>query len=241
MHSFLDAKRMAKTLRQHLGARSIEVSHGECLELVARQFGAANWNVLAAQIEAVTEGDGTLAMPHGWSATGLTDLLAYRLGLDRSLPGTALIESRLARGDDPAAKEARFACLMQSVVADGWRARRVRLTASLRTEDADAGTIWMRVDARPGAVLRFDNMLKRHEHGALRGTTGWTERSIVLDVPPEAASIHYGFLLQNHGRVWARLFRLESVGEDVSPTAGLHSYLASPTNLDFAHSSRSPA
>lgn len=234
MHSFLDAKRMAKVLRQHLGERNIEVSHGECLELVARQFGAPNWNVLAAQIEAVTEGNGTLAMPHGWSATGLTDLLAYRLGLDRSSPGTALIESRLPRSDDPAIKETRFACLMQSVVADGWRGRRVRLTASLRTEDADAGTIWMRVDARPGAVLQFDNMLKRHEHGALRGTIGWTERSIVLDVPPEAASIHYGFLLQNHGRVWARLFRLESVSENVSPTAGHHSYLARPTNLDFA-------
>ena len=233
MHSFLDAKRMAKVLRQHLGERKVEASHAECLELVARQFGAANWNVLAARIEAVTEDTTGLGLPDGWHVTGLTNRAAYRLGLDRSEPGTALIESRLGRDEEGDVAD-RFACLMQSVVADSFRGQRIRLSASLRTQDADLGTIWMRVDARPGAILQFDNMMKRTAHGPLRGTTNWTARSIVLDVPQEAASIHYGFLLQKHGRVWARSFRLELVGTEIAPTVEPQPFLARPTNLDFS-------
>lgn len=52
MRSFLDAKVMAKSLRESLAERKIVVSHAECLEMVARQFGQSDWNVLAARIGA---------------------------------------------------------------------------------------------------------------------------------------------------------------------------------------------
>jgi hypothetical protein len=51
MRTIHDAKAMAKTLRERLGEKNIALSHGECLELVARQFGFDNWNVLAARID----------------------------------------------------------------------------------------------------------------------------------------------------------------------------------------------
>ena len=50
MRSFLDAKAMAKSLKAALSARNVPVSHSETLELVARQFGCEDWNVLAANI-----------------------------------------------------------------------------------------------------------------------------------------------------------------------------------------------
>jgi uncharacterized protein YjbI with pentapeptide repeats len=43
-------KSMAKALRQALADRHIELSHGDCLELVAKQFGVRDWNVLSAAI-----------------------------------------------------------------------------------------------------------------------------------------------------------------------------------------------
>ena len=58
MRTFLDAKAMAKTLRSSLGDKQISLSHSECLEIVAAQFGLDNWNVLAARI-AGAAGDGT--------------------------------------------------------------------------------------------------------------------------------------------------------------------------------------
>ena len=43
---------MAKSLREGLGQKQIEISHSDCLELIARQFSADSWNVLAAKIAA---------------------------------------------------------------------------------------------------------------------------------------------------------------------------------------------
>jgi uncharacterized glyoxalase superfamily protein PhnB len=42
---------MAESLREQLAGRNVLLSHGECLEIVANQFGFGNWNVLAAKIE----------------------------------------------------------------------------------------------------------------------------------------------------------------------------------------------
>jgi hypothetical protein len=52
MRDFRDAKAMAKTLREALAARSIEISHSQALEIVARQFGSDTWNILSARIDA---------------------------------------------------------------------------------------------------------------------------------------------------------------------------------------------
>ncbi len=44
-----DYKQMAKRLRQALATEGVTVTHGRALELVARQFGARDWNTLAAR------------------------------------------------------------------------------------------------------------------------------------------------------------------------------------------------
>ena len=51
MRTFRDAKAMAKSLRTTLGQKQIELTHGECLDLVAAQFGFENWNILSAKID----------------------------------------------------------------------------------------------------------------------------------------------------------------------------------------------
>lgn len=52
MRTFIDAKTMAKSLRDQLAGRQVALTHAECLEIVTRQFGEADWNVLAAKIAA---------------------------------------------------------------------------------------------------------------------------------------------------------------------------------------------
>ncbi|SDH53041.1 glyoxalase superfamily protein [Bosea robiniae] len=58
MRSFRDAKLMARSLRDTMAARQVMLSHSETLEIVARQFGYDDWNVLAAKI-----GEGAPAAP----------------------------------------------------------------------------------------------------------------------------------------------------------------------------------
>jgi hypothetical protein len=52
MRTYKDAKAMAKSLRESLAARSVLLSHSECLEIVATQSGFADWNTLSAMLDA---------------------------------------------------------------------------------------------------------------------------------------------------------------------------------------------
>ncbi|MDP3899242.1 MAG: glyoxalase superfamily protein [Mesorhizobium sp.] len=52
MRTYLDAKAMAKAMREALAARKHDINHSEALEIVARQFGLETWNILSARIEA---------------------------------------------------------------------------------------------------------------------------------------------------------------------------------------------
>ena len=51
MRDFRDAKTMAQSLREALKAKSINLTHAESLELIARTLGFHDWNVLSARIQ----------------------------------------------------------------------------------------------------------------------------------------------------------------------------------------------
>jgi len=55
MLDYRDAKAMAKAMREALASRDLTITHSEALEIVARQFGLANWNILSAKIETPTK------------------------------------------------------------------------------------------------------------------------------------------------------------------------------------------
>ena len=52
MRDFHDAKAMARTLREALAAKGMNISNSEALELAAKMLGERDWNTLAAAIDA---------------------------------------------------------------------------------------------------------------------------------------------------------------------------------------------
>jgi catechol 2,3-dioxygenase-like lactoylglutathione lyase family enzyme len=54
MRTYVQSKAMAKSLRESLAAKGVSLSHSECLEIVARQFGFAEWNILATKLDIET-------------------------------------------------------------------------------------------------------------------------------------------------------------------------------------------
>jgi hypothetical protein len=60
MRDFCDAKAMAQTIRAGLAAKGVRITVSESLELIARAFGVADWNTLAALIKAAGEAPGWL-------------------------------------------------------------------------------------------------------------------------------------------------------------------------------------
>jgi hypothetical protein len=107
------------------------------------------------------------------------------------------------------------ATLMQTVRADRYRGKRLRLAGYLKSADVAlwAG-FWMRVDAATRRGVGFDNMNQR----AVKGTTPWTRYEIVLDVPEDAVQIAFGILLAGGGQLWADELDLTAVDPRVPST-----------------------
>lgn len=226
MLDFPAPKTMAKALRGALADHGHALTHGQCLDIVAKQLGCADWNVLAARAGK----SNALTLPDGWFTSGRLQSRYFRIGLNPDMDGAAVIEA-IVNTDIP---DDAFGGLMQSISARQYRGRRLRLSAELRSHGAGLGTIWLRVDPKGGGrYLAFDNMTARSENGAVTGDTDWTERHIVLDVADEADSVHFGFLLQERGAVWARNFRLQAVDKNVPTTGGGRPLPDHPSNLGF--------
>jgi ATP-dependent Lon protease len=72
MRDFRDAKAMAQTLREALKTRSVSLTHSESLELIAKTFGVADWNVMAARIQA-SQPASRPAVPSAIAAASMPD------------------------------------------------------------------------------------------------------------------------------------------------------------------------
>ncbi|MDU2241954.1 MAG: AraC family transcriptional regulator [Paenibacillus sp.] len=129
------------------------------------------------------------------------------------------------------AGEGQFGTMMQSFSAEQFKGKRMKLSCFLKTENAAKCGAWCRVDNHSGDMIQFDNMDNRSIHG----TTNWNFYSIVLDVPPESASIHFGVLLIGKGMVWADGFKFEEVDLTVPVTnrLGQEKLPFEPINLSF--------
>ena len=239
-----EAKSMARAMESALRAKNLTITHGECLDIVARQFGLKDWNVLAAQAKrsdaAVRR---RIASLKGWALLAEhRDAYDHGSDDDTTAPGgaAALIRHDPVLGPrrypDPARA---FGCYVQTESAVPFHGRRVAIGAKLRCQDVTHGaTLWARVDAMPGHTFAFDD-LKEASGGWLFGSAPWTERQVVMDVSPDAISLHFGFFIKGRGALWAADFRVEEAAAaalttpPVPPSARPHGWIT-PTNLTFS-------
>lgn len=124
-------------------------------------------------------------------------------------------------------KPSGYGTLMQSFKADLYRKKRILFTGVVKSTGLeDWAGLWMRVDGPgKGDTLVLDNMERR----AIRGTTEWQRYKVVLDVPEEGATIHFGILLCGKGQVWLDGVKFEEAPNE-KVTGGLED---EPGNLDF--------
>jgi hypothetical protein len=121
------------------------------------------------------------------------------------------------------------ALLAQSIRADAFRGKRVRLSGYLKTIGVNEGTavLFMRVDG-DGQVLTSDYMQNR----PLMLTTDWARQEIVLDIPRNAIGFTYGMLLGGSGQAWLDDLALEVVSDDVPVTGQAGGLYPSQRKLD---------
>lgn len=170
-------------------------------------------------------------LPESWMPAG-SKPKDYDMGKDSKIVHSGS-NSAFIRSNQPSIQG--FGTMMQTFKADMYFGKRVRMTGFIKTEDVKTwSSMWMRVDdkANPTQSLAFDNMANR----PIKGTTDWTKCEIVLDVPPNASNIAFGFLLDGTGKIWFDDIKFEVVDQNV-PTTDIKNQApqipSSPMNLDF--------
>jgi len=181
--------------------------------------------VCALSVPALSDG-GAKDQVKGWLIAGSTprDFEFGTARVDGTSGKCAFIKAKIAPSPSG------FGTLMQEVASDNYRGKRLRVSATIKTADAERAQLWMRVDGPDGKSLAFYNMDDR----AITGTTPWRPYSIVLDVPTNATDVAFGYFLNGKGTAWADAFKLEVVGKNV-PVSVMKSpdLPKSPANMDF--------
>ena len=154
---------------------------------------------------------------------------ACRAGLDLGLreSGRRLLTIDCERNHDG------YVAVTQTIAADDYRGKRMRLAARLKTDKVRGWTgLTMRVSGADQRVLSFDDMSTR----PLRGSQDWREFAVILDIDPSAASISFGLrIAEGAGQVWMDAVRFEEVpADDPSLSIKLKPVLPNrPQNLTF--------
>ena len=163
--------------------------------LVRTRMAEAGENYTQA-LSAVLSSPALEPVPEPWQVSG-THQRSYLAGLmpsASSYHGSRVVRLGLRTG---IAEPAGFGTLMQSISATRYAGRRVRFAAAIRTHEvSDWAGLWLRIDTSSGPN-RIDNMHDR----ALSQSTEWQQAAVVLDVPDDATSLHFGVLLSGAGAV----------------------------------------
>jgi hypothetical protein len=112
----------------------------------------------------------------------------------------------------------KYGTWMRSIDAGQYRAKRVRITATIKTAGATRRVdFWARAQAwdSPG-----DGPGLGGDWQKLPADSDWKEDSIVMDVPAETALLQYGVGVAGPGKVWLESTKVEVVGQDVPITQG---------------------
>ena len=146
---------------------------------------------------------------HGWMLSGA----AYDLYVVHRDPEGNRAAWLLEPAGDTFGK---YATWMRHIDASDYRAKRVRVRATLKTRGASQrAELWARTEAK-------NAQSGGREQGGyskkLSPDSDWTEETIVIDVPGEAAWLEYGIGIVGPGKIWLETAKLEVVNQDVPLT-----------------------
>lgn len=92
----------------------------------------------------------------------------------------------------------RFTQVSMKIPAD-FNGERISISGWLKTENVSAyAELWFRADNDTGKLLTLIN----HPHARVKGTTDWTKYDTTINLPENAATLYFGFLVVGSGKVW---------------------------------------
>ena len=100
-----------------------------------------------------------------------------------------------------------YGAFLQSIKADAYRGKMVRLSASVKTRDVQPRATLMLYAYGPNALLKYTG----NAYGPLTGTQDWKSCEAALNVPEECVHLTFGMVLAGTGQVWFNEIQLTTV------------------------------
>ena len=148
----------------------------------------------------------------GWEFLQHGGTPSFELAIDDQVAKDGKHSLRIKRtGPEP------YCLASQTIKADRFRGKRIRLTAFMRLDNVESfgrgmSGAFLLLKSDGGGSRSFDDMRDR----PLRGTKPWTEVNLEIDVPSAAAVIEFGAGLTGSGTLWVDAFKLEAVTPDAN-------------------------
>jgi beta-lactamase regulating signal transducer with metallopeptidase domain len=138
----------------------------------------------------------------------------YQIGIDaRATYNGHIVAFLTSKVQNPRS----YGTLMQNISAAAYRGKRIRYSATLKTQGAktqkpeEGAGLWIVMRAAKQQESAAWNMTGK----PIQGMTDWKQYSWVLDVPTDAQTLSLGIDQTGKGKVWVSNFQIEVVGNDV--------------------------
>jgi hypothetical protein len=162
----------------------------------------------------------------GWFMSGRASV-EFEAAIDRTEHSSGAASARLR---PRVRRPSGYGTLMQVILADSVRGKRLRMTAQVKGEDITGrGDLWLRVQAPYSPV---DGPGLGGGSCKLSRSFAWKRCEITFDVPDAAQSIQLGVGLAGPGVIWLDQVELTEVSLDVPATSAVRAR-TQPVNLDF--------
>lgn len=89
------------------------------------------------------------------------------------------------------------------LAAQGWRQRRVTISAEIKVDEMMNTSLWLKTQ-RGATTLMFDDDTEQSLLGAMQTADGWQRRVITLPIAADATQISFGLLMQGGGAAAVR-------------------------------------
>lgn len=141
--------------------------------------------------------------PQGWFSFQHAGPLSYKFTVDATERSSG---ERSLRIDNTGPEI--YGAIAQGLDARPWRGKVARLSASVKTRDADdGGAVLTLLALQSGATLAQNFM----PDAPIKGTTGWKRYTITLTLPANTDKVEVGAMLRGRGSMWFDDVELEIV------------------------------
>src|SRR4051812_5752639 len=143
--------------------------------------------------------------PPRWVASG-AQLDEFEITRDATVAHTGRVSIRI-RATEPSSS---FATVSTRLPAQSYVGHRIRFSVFLRAQGLGGvgGQLWVRADGANRPSLAFANTLAT----PFRGSSDWTQLTVILDIPENATQIALGALSTGAGSLWVDDAHIEADG-----------------------------